>query len=305
MKSVALVGAGRWGSNYIRVLHELGALHTVCDADPKVIANIVTDFADVHVTPDMEDVLLNPEIRGVVIATPTETHAELALQALRAGKDVLAEKPLCCSEEVCRALIGAATQSQRILMTGHILRYHPAAVRLIEIARSGELGEIQRMACVRWNTGESGEDPFWDLVPHDLSLVLAVMGAEPQELPHVQRSKGVSADMRLRFRGGAQVSISTKTGAVCRVRTIVVTGSLGTVVLEDGRHPTLSMLSPSGVRELPFADSEPLMMQCRHFLQCMNDRSCPLTDGEEALRVIRILEACDVAPKSLLVHAVA
>jgi UDP-2-acetamido-3-amino-2,3-dideoxy-glucuronate N-acetyltransferase len=140
---VAVIGAGYWGVNHVRNFHELGALETVCDSSRELLARIASQYEGVRIEPDFEKVLGDPRIRGLVIATPAETHCRLASAALEAGKDVLVEKPLTLDVNGGRQLVELARKCDRILMVGHLLEYHPAVIRLRGLISSGALGELR------------------------------------------------------------------------------------------------------------------------------------------------------------------
>jgi UDP-2-acetamido-3-amino-2,3-dideoxy-glucuronate N-acetyltransferase len=178
---VAVIGAGYWGRNLVRNFHELGALAAVCDMNETVLAGLRTKHQNVAFWSDISKVLEDPTINAVAIATPAVSHFSLASRALEAGKDVFVEKPLAISVEDGEKLASMAESSGRILMVGHILRYHPAIIKLRELIRDGRLGRIQYLYSNRLNIGKirTEENILWSFAPHDISVMLALLDEMP------------------------------------------------------------------------------------------------------------------------------
>src|SRR5262245_20115713 len=151
---VSVIGAGYWGINHVRNLHELGALRSVCDTSEETLEKLRARFPDVRIETMLKSVLADPMVSGVVIATPAETHRRLASAALEAGKDVLVEKPLTLDVGEGERLVAEARTRERILMVGHLLEYHPAVLRLRELILSGDLGELRYIYSNRLNLGK-------------------------------------------------------------------------------------------------------------------------------------------------------
>jgi UDP-2-acetamido-3-amino-2,3-dideoxy-glucuronate N-acetyltransferase len=175
---------GYWGKNLVRVFSELGALKTVCDQDTTRSSTIKDTCPGVSFCTDYADVLSDSGIDAVILATPAATHYQMAHNALRAGKDVYVEKPLALDVEQGKHLIDLATKHNRILMVGHILRYHPAVLKLQELVQDGTLGRIQYLYSNRLNMGKirTEENILWSFAPHDISVMLAILGEEPSSI---------------------------------------------------------------------------------------------------------------------------
>src|SRR5436309_4480641 len=152
--NVAVVGAGYWGKNLVRNFHDLGVLSVVCDANRSVEAGCRHDYENVRFCQEYDAVLSDPSIDAVALATPAVTHFEMAKAALEAGKDVLVEKPLAINVKHGEALVKLAQEKGRILMVGHILRYHPAILRLQDLIQQGALGKINYLYSNRLNIGK-------------------------------------------------------------------------------------------------------------------------------------------------------
>jgi len=180
-KLIGLIGLGYWGKNILRNLYELGVLHTACDSEQSIISERKETFQDINYSTNFDDVIKEPDIKAVVIATPAVTHYELVKQALMEGKDVFVEKPLALTVKEGKELVDLAEKEDRILMVGHILQYHPAVIKLKELISSGELGKIQYIYSNRLNIGKlrTEENILWSFAPHDMSVILMLLDEEP------------------------------------------------------------------------------------------------------------------------------
>jgi len=185
---IACIGAGYWGKNLVRNFTDLGVLAWVCEAEPSTRAHLAAAYPTARFTDAVDHILADPEVAGVAIATPAETHSELARRALLAGKDVLVEKPLSLSIEEGRQLVALAGERQRVLMVGHLLWYHPAVLKLRELVEEGELGRIQYVYSNRLNLGKirREENILWSFAPHDISVILGLVG----EMPNAIQAQG-------------------------------------------------------------------------------------------------------------------
>ena len=181
---VAVVGVGYWGQNLARNFYGLGALVAACDADRAVEDRCQREWAGARFYHDFHDVLADPAITAIALATPAVTHYEMAKAALEAGKDVFVEKPLAIDVRHGEHLVELAAARQRILMVGHILRYHPAIVRLQQLIRDGVLGKIDYLYSNRLNIGKirREENILWSFAPHDVSVLLSLLGEMPTRI---------------------------------------------------------------------------------------------------------------------------
>lgn len=295
--TAALVGYGRWGKNIARNLHELGVLHTLCDD----IA-FASPYPTVHVTADFASLLANPAIDKLFIATPPHTHYALAKQALLAGKDVFVEKPLCLDPADGEDLVAIAEDLGRVLMVGHLLHYHPCVEKIKE--RLSDIGEIRYISSHRLFPGLIREENvLWDLLPHDVSLLLALT----QSYPDAIYSNGTALDetmdtlsVSLKFPSSIQADISASWVYPFKEQKLVVIGTKGTIVFDDTKEWTEKLILSRLTSfpkieyervECPIVPREPLMSECLHFLECCKKRAAPLTDGREALATLRVLMA--------------
>ncbi|GAH62181.1 unnamed protein product, partial [marine sediment metagenome] len=184
MINIAVIGSGYWGKNLVRNFNELGVLHTVCDSNLATLRSFQEKYPDKRFQNSFEVVLQDPNINAVAIATPAETHFDLAKKALLAGKHVFVEKPLSLVVSEAETLNQLATNRNLKLMVGHILLYHPAIIRLKEIINSGELGKINYIYSNRLNLGKfrTEENILWSFAPHDISAILYLLGEMPTQV---------------------------------------------------------------------------------------------------------------------------
>ncbi|MEP7294332.1 MAG: Gfo/Idh/MocA family oxidoreductase, partial [Chloroflexota bacterium] len=172
--NIAVVGSGYWGPNLIRNVASLpdAALHTVCDLNPKALATNAQRYPGVKTTPNFADVLADPEIHGIVLATPAHLHAEMGRQALEAGKHLMVEKPLALRAEDAWELVELARANDLRLMVGHVFKFNPAVIALRDLVLRGELGRVLYLYSARLNLGIVRDDlnAMWNLAPHDFSI---------------------------------------------------------------------------------------------------------------------------------------
>jgi len=310
--NVAVVGCGYWGKNLVRVFSELGVLHSLCDTDASRRDQLVFEGNPPAFTNRLEDVLGDPAVDAVAVATPAVTHYEVVKKCLEAGKDVFVEKPLALTAADGRQLVELAEQRSRILMVGHILLYHPAVVHLRKLIDEGALGRVLYCYSNRLNMGmiRTEENILWSFAPHDISVMLHLLGEEPVSAEAEGQSyltPGV-VDVtlsRLKFKSGVTGHIFVSWLHPSKEQRFVVVGSEKMAVFDDRAEKKLLLFahrvdwagrSPTAVKaeaipvDLPQA--EPLKEECRHFIDCVTSRRTPLSDGHEGLRVLRVLDAC-------------
>ena len=314
---VAVVGCGYWGKNLVRNFSQLGALAMVCDATPAGRAAAEGLAPQVPVVGDIQPVLdgLAP---GVVIATPAETHYELARRALEAGKDVFVEKPLALTPDQGAILVKLAEARGRILMVGHVLEYHPAIVKLREIIAAGELGKVAYIYSNRLSLGKvrREENILWSFAPHDVAIILRLMGAMPLQViacggSYVQPNIADVTVTHLLFDNGVRAHIHVSWLHPFKEQRLVVIGSRKMASFDDvskqlvlyDQRVDVERGQPIPVKgegeSVPFAADEPLRVECRAFLDAIATREPPLTDGRSGLRVLEVLGA---AQRSLMLN---
>lgn len=313
--TVAVVGVGYWGKNLVRNFHELGALSALCDPQPSAEEICRRQYEHVKFFSDFKSVLSDPSIDAVALATPAITHYEMTKAALEAGKDVLVEKPLAIDIKHGERLVELAAAHGRILMVGHILRYHPAILKLQELIQGGVLGKINYLYSNRLNIGKirTEENILWSFAPHDISVMLSLLNEMPCRVS-CQAGAYLNADVadvtlsHFDFPSGVQAHIFVSWLHPFKEQKLVVVGSEKMAVFDDTAEQKL-VLYPHKVEwknRLPTAvkanaeavaiDSrEPLRAECQHFLDCVASRTTPVSDGVEGLRVLRVLDGCQRA----------
>ncbi|MBI4402081.1 MAG: Gfo/Idh/MocA family oxidoreductase, partial [Nitrospirae bacterium] len=315
MVKVACIGAGAWGTNLIRNFSALGALHAICDPDPAALKRCAEAYPHVAVGDSFDRVLADPAIDAVVIATPAGRHGAMAKQALEAGKDVFVEKPLALTLAEGREVVELADRASRILMVGHVLQYHPAVLALNDLILKGELGKIQYLYSTRLNIGKfrREENILWSFAPHDISTILLLMGQMPST---VQASGGTYLQQGvpdvtvtlMAFPNGVKAHVFVSWLHPFKEQKLVVIGDRKMAVMDDLSKDKL-VLYPHQVswiarapvarkadaEVVPVSMEEPLAIECRHFLDCVERRVRPQTDGTEAYRVLEVLHASQVS----------
>jgi UDP-2-acetamido-3-amino-2,3-dideoxy-glucuronate N-acetyltransferase len=314
-RNIAVVGSGYWGKNLVRNFFDLGALHTVCDENPLVEVNVREQYPQLSYRRNFKDVLSDDEIRGVALATPAVCHAEMAKRALLAGKDVFVEKPLTLNVAEGAELVELAARCGRVLMVGHVLQYHPAVRKLKELINSGSLGRVEYIYSNRLNIGKirSEENILWSFAPHDISVLLGLLGEEPQSVT-CEGGSYLSKDVadvtlsQLSFANGVRAHIFVSWLHPFKEQRLVVVGSEKMAVFDDTAVEKLVLYPhrvewkhriPNAVKAdaeaVALDGSEPLRNECLEFIDCMESRRAPLTDGHEGLRVLKVLTACQEA----------
>ena len=310
--TVAVIGTGYWGQNLVRNFHELGALKTVFDADIQARTKMAATYPDLQTAGKIDDILDDPEIIGVALATPAATHFDLARQALEAGKHVLVEKPLALTAAEGKSLVELAAQRGRVLMVDHILQNHPAYKKLRQLAADGVLGSLKHIYSRRLSFGKirREEDVLWSFAPHDISMILGLAGSWPNKVsafgqPCLTKGVADNAQAHLWFPGGLEARIEVSWLNPFKEHRLVVVGDKKMAVFDDTRpwpeKLTLYAHQVNWTAGRPTAESapaepvalkegEPLKNQCRDFLRAMSGQAEPVSDGREGLRVLSVLE---------------
>lgn len=322
---VAVVGCGYWGRNLVRNFAELGGLAAICDPDAAAAAPLSARYrAPVR---EFAAVLGDPAIGAVAIAAPAAQHAALAGAAIEAGKHVFVEKPLALTVGEAERLVALAASRDRRLMVGHLLQYHPAFIRLRQLVREGALGRLQYLYSNRLNLGKvrREEDILWSFAPHDLSMILSLVGAEPSEVTatggcYLHKTIADVTTTHLKFPGGEQAHVFVSWLHPFKEQKLVVIGDRAMAVFDDGQpwseklllyphriewRESLPVPMRAEADPVPLGEGEPLRLECAHFLDCAATSARPRTDGEEGLRVLRILAAASsalAAPAAEPVH---
>ena len=311
--SICVVGCGHWGRNLIRNFHSLGHLRAICDANFASVQRFSAEYPGAKAYTNFAEVLGDREIDAVVLATPAEMHYGMAVDALEAGKDVFVEKPLALDVEEGHEIVDLARERGAVLMVGHLLRYHPAILKIQELIESGVLGRLEYIYSNRLSMGKirNEENALWSFAPHDISVILALVGHLPVQVTatggaYLQPNIADVTVSNLLFDNGTRSHIFVSWLHPYKEQRLVVVGSKQMVVFEDTRPTDKLMLfdkriewkngaleaaKPTGTT-IAFADDEPLRRECAHFIDCILNRRQPVTTAEEGLRVLQVLAAC-------------
>jgi UDP-2-acetamido-3-amino-2,3-dideoxy-glucuronate N-acetyltransferase len=311
--NVCVVGCGHWGKNLIRSFSGLQALYGICDLDGERARAHAAAYPGVACFETYEAVLRDPDVDAVVLATPAERHYDMALAALSAGKDLFVEKPLALEWQDGVDMVEAAREHRRVLMVGHLLHYHPAIIRLKELLDTGVLGRIEYIYSNRLSMGKirREENALWSFAPHDISVILALVGRVPLQVTatggaYLQPNIADVTISNLLFDHGTRAHIFVSWLHPYKEQRLVVIGSKQMAVFEDSRpdhklmlfdkriamvNGSLEATKPEGV-VVDIDTTEPLIMECRHFLDCVRRTSHSMTPGEEGVRVLQVLQAC-------------
>ncbi|MHC1727624.1 MAG: Gfo/Idh/MocA family oxidoreductase [Syntrophobacteraceae bacterium] len=310
---IAVIGSGYWGRNLVRNYHQLGALRAVCDRNDSILGQMKEQYPGIDACLALNDLLSRKDIQGVIVATPAETHFNLAREILLAGKHLYVEKPLVLDEAEAQELIYLAAERRLTLMVGHLLQYHPAFVRLKEMVADGQLGRINYIYSHRLNLGKirREENILWSFAPHDISMILSLAGESPESVlatggNYLHSRIADVTTTHLEFPSGLRAHIFVSWLHPFKVQQLIVVGDRKMAVFDDTQPWKEKLLLypheinwcnhvPVPTRSEPeYVDiqpAEPLRLQCEHFLTCMVNGQEPVTDGWEALRVLRVLNA--------------
>ncbi|HDR03919.1 MAG TPA: Gfo/Idh/MocA family oxidoreductase, partial [Candidatus Marinimicrobia bacterium] len=311
--SVAVVGTGYWGKNLVRNFYELGALKIICDKNNHILQTYKAKYPDLETVKDFDHILSRNDINGIAIATPAETHYELAKKTLSATKNVYVEKPLALTETEGKDLIRLAEANGVALMVGHILQYHAAVTTLKDLIDNGDLGKIRYIYSNRLNIGKirTEENILWSFAPHDISVILMLL----EEMPHTVRCTGgqyLQSNIEdvtmttMDFPSGVKGHIFVSWLHPFKEQKLIVVGDKKMAVFDDVSTDKLLLYphavhwqhrQPVAIKSdpeiVPIDVYEPLRAECEHFLSCIYNGERPKTDGHEALQVLRILNACE------------
>lgn len=321
MVKIVQIGCGHWGKNLTRNFAEIGALAGVVDGNADT-ARLMAKTYGVPVM-DFASALADPDVDGIALATPAETHAALATKALNAGKHVYVEKPLALEIADAETLIELAEKNNLRLMVGHLLQYHPVFLALKAHVAAGLIGDIQYIYSNRMSLGKFRieENVLWSFAPHDFSMILSLVGEEPATVTAQGASfvtPGIAdwCGVQFAFPGGVRGHVQTSWLHPFKEQRLVVTGTKGMLVFEDsipewerklglyrhriGKSEAVPVPQKADLEYLSVDKGEPLKDECRHFVQCIKTGQTPRTDGREGLAVLRALTRAEAALKSSL-----
>lgn len=327
MIEIAVAGVGGWGKNLARNYFQNPHcnLKTICDLDEKKLRQMQAQFPGTAVTKRFDDLLEDPDLQGIVIATTAPSHYPLCKAALLADKDVYVEKPFTLAVEEAEELIQLAEGRDRILMVGHLLEYHPVVNKLKQMIESGELGDVYYIYNQRVNLGtvRADENALWNFAPHDISSILYLLGQAPTDVSargqcYLQKEIEDVVFLTLNFGGKHMAHVHVSWLDPHKIRKMTIVGSKKMAVFDDVEGTEKLRIYDKGATANPdynsfaeyitlrFGDitiphlkiGEPLQLECSHFLECVRDRKKPVSDGWDGLRVIKVLDAAQRSLRS-------
>ena len=321
MLKVGVIGCGYWGPNLIRNFVQMNETEVarVADLDGSRLRHMKGLYPTIETTEDYRDIITDPQIDIVAVATPVRTHYRIALEALSAQKHVFVEKPIAASVREAEELIALAEKNERKLMVGHTFLYTSAVRKMKEIIDADELGEIYYINSQRLNLGLFQQDinVIWDLAPHDISIILYLLGQEPHSVralgtSHINPAIEDIAILTMNFANGLIAFIQSSWLDPDKVRKMTIVGSKKMLVYDDVQPTEKIRIYDKGVEkpahyntyaEFPYSykygdiiipkldGAEPIHTQLSHFIECINNGAAPISDGKSGLQVVKILEA--------------
>lgn len=322
---IAVIGAGYWGRNLIRNLFELRVLHRACDSSDLAVADVENRFPGVLTSTSLDEVLDDPLVDGVVVATPAATHYELAKSAIEAGKHVMIEKPFSTTTRHAEELVSLAADKGVLLMIGLTFLYNQAVRKVKALIDAGEVGDVYYIHSQRLNLGRVRQDTnaWWTLAPHDVSIVLYWLGEDPVEVnargfSYLQDGTEDVVAATIKFRHGSVAFVQVSWLDPGKVRRMTIVGSKKMIVYDDvspdmkvqvydkgvdrkhldaelGRYEDFGqfqLIHRAGDLWIPRIEfEEPLRTECAHFVRCIESGTEPFTSGKRSLNVVRVLEA--------------
>ena len=325
MINIAIVGAGAWGKNHIRVFSEIPnvRLKYVCDQDPSKLLSLRKAYPQTKMVEDLKPILQDSEVKGVVVASSALSHYPLSKEIMLADKDVLVEKPMALNINNAEEILEIAERRKRILMVGHLLVYHPVVDRLKEMVASGELGKIYYIYTQRVNLGviRQDENALLSFAPHDLSVIFYLLEEEPIVVTahgesYIQKGIEDVVFLGLQFSDGKMAHIHLSWLDPHKLRRITIVGAKKMVVFDDMEASEKLKVYDKGVKNisydtygeylsLRFGDItipsikmvEPLRAEAEHFIQCMDSRKEPKTGGRDGVKIVKMLMAAQESLK--------
>ena len=307
-KNIAVVGCGHWGKNLVRNYFELGVLSSICDPNLSIATTLSKKYNVKSCS--FAEILDDPNIKGVVLAVPAELHASMAVDAMNKGKHIFVEKPLAMNEVEANLMIAASEKNNVQLMVGHLLHYHPIFKTVLKMFKNGDIGEVNYIYSNRLSFGKvrSKEDVIWSFAPHDISMILSLVGEEPEHIScksssFLQKNLADIASIHMKFKSGIKSDIRVSWANPYKEVKLVVTGKSGMLVFDDTKtwneKLALHSYEINDLKELNLKktkeeyikvlEEEPLKNECQHFIDVVEGKLKPLTDVSEGLKVLKVL----------------
>ena len=310
--SLAIIGAGRWGKNHVRTANSLldSSQIVVCDFSEQARETVKQINPDIRFTTDFDEIINDKAINAAIIATPAETHFEIAKKLLNAGKNVLIEKPITLVPDEAEELLNLSLNLNLKLMVGHVLLYHPAVLRMKKGIENDEIGKLQYIYSNRLNLGaiRTEENALWSFAPHDISVIQFLIEENPIDIDanggaFVQKNIEDTTLTFLSYPNNIKAHIFVSWLHPFKEQRMVIIGEKGMYVFEDSAKSEKLKLYHKGFKKengvvekfdadyevLEFENRMPLTEEQKHFFECIVENKTPRTDGKHALEVLRIL----------------
>jgi UDP-2-acetamido-3-amino-2,3-dideoxy-glucuronate N-acetyltransferase len=314
-KNIAVIGCGYWGKNLVRNFFELGVLSSICDPNHSIASTLAEKYNVKNCS--FTEILEDTNIKGVVLAVPAELHASMAIDVMNKGKHVFVEKPLAMNEAEANLMIANAEKNDVQLMIGHLLQYHPIFKTVLKMVKNGDIGEISYIYSNRLSFGKvrSKEDVIWSFAPHDISMILSLIGKEPKSVSVnstciLQKKIADTATIYLEFENGLKSHISVSWLNPYKEQKLVVVGKSAMLVFDDTKswseklafysykiehYNNLPILKKLNEDYIKVNEEEPLKNECQHFIDVVEGDLKPHTNGAEGLKVLKVLSAASLA----------
>ncbi|MBU0580435.1 MAG: Gfo/Idh/MocA family oxidoreductase [Candidatus Margulisbacteria bacterium] len=321
MICVAVVGVGYWGPNLVRNLYKISGcvVKYCCDLDEKKLKNISLEYPTIKITTSYDEILNDSEIDAVVIATPVFSHFSLTKKALLAKKHCLIEKPMTYKLEEAEELLKIAKEKNLIIMVDHTFIYTGAVQKIKEMVKSGDLGKIYYFDSQRLNLGiiQPDVNVLWDLAPHDISIMNYVFNTNPISVTavgssHIQNKLEEMVHITVKYPNNLIGHIHVSWLSPVKIRQILIGGFKKMILFDDlspsekikvydkgidinlSSETTLNPIYRSGDIYIPKIDqTEALLKECQHFIDCLNGKTQPIVSGEDGLNVVKILVSAE------------
>lgn len=310
---IAVIGAGNWGRNLVRTLSGLKALTAVAEASEELREKLAEDYPGVDLHSDYKELLDSSEVKAVAIATPAPTHHAVAKAFLEAGKDVFVEKPMTMTADEAEDLVQIADKEGRVLMVGHLLMYQPAIEKIKGLIVDGAIGDVFTIHQERKKLGRARnvENVLWSFGVHDVAVLLYLVGDAPIKVDAfghsgLQPELGIEDDvyLHLGFESGVQAHLHNSWLWPENRRCLTIVGSQGVLVYDEVEQtvklhrqdidPKTLEIRNDGEEVVHEGAKQPLEIELSHFLDCIETRQTPKSDGRSGLEVIRVLEKAKI-----------
>lgn len=308
---LALIGCGYWGKNLVREFYKANVLDTIVDLNTDFLKKFKDLYPNLNTETDYDTVLKRDDITAVCVSLPAHLHYKFAKLALDNGKDVYIEKPITLKVEHAEELVKLAKEKNRILMVGHLLHYHPCIIKIKEMVKNDKIGKILHINCNRLNLGKlrQEENVLWSFAPHDISVILGLLDNRmPKEISCFGKSSVTKnihdvTNTIMTYADGTYVTVNVSWLNPYKEQKMSIIGTKGMICFDDTKKTGKIMYYPEHLKNeggvlkewkkdaeiVEYGLEQPLQLECEHFIKCCLDRTKPITDGEEGLRVLQVL----------------